>query len=186
MNMNNKELKINSFKSFCDNIITDQKNYYITLFFVCMLLIVSIYNTVTYMKFRELDVNINLESVESVDELYIGTVENYSLKSDLYRYYSYTSVKIMQNEADKIKWDKYVYSEDTDGYSAEPLLPDLKISGLLILGNKSRVKLSIDGVPSEKIFKPGDTFYSGKGKILKINKKGVTWLWKGQIKNTSL
>lgn len=186
MSIYDNKVDISSLRSFCGNILKNQKNYTIVLILLCIILSFSIYNTVAYMKFKAKQVTLDRNVVKSAEENYIGVVEDYFIKADMYRYYSDLSVNKIMRDANQVIWDNRNFTAFSDSDGDDMLLPDIKIIGLIVLEDKSRVKLSIDGVPGERIFKTGDTFYSGKGKIIKINKKGVTWIWRGQIKNTSL
>ncbi len=65
-------------------------------------------------------------------------------------------------------------------------VPVVAIKGLVVLGASTVCTLDIDGEEPGLIFKPGMTFGGGKGKILSIDSKGVSWRWANKNHRTDL
>ncbi|WP_281691803.1 hypothetical protein [Cloacibacillus porcorum] len=70
--------------------------------------------------------------------------------------------------------------------SVPEFVPTVTIKGLVVLGGSTICTLDIDGEESGQIFKPGMTFGGGKGKILSIDSKGVSWRWANKNHRTDL
>ena len=70
--------------------------------------------------------------------------------------------------------------------SVPEFVPTVTIKGLVVLGGSTICTLDIDGEESGQIFKPGMTFGGGKGKILSIDSKGVSWRWANKNPRTDL
>lgn len=70
--------------------------------------------------------------------------------------------------------------------SVPEFVPTVTIKGLVVLGGSTICTLDIDGEESGQIFKPGMTFGDGKGKILSIDSKGVSWRWANKNHRTDL
>ena len=70
--------------------------------------------------------------------------------------------------------------------SVPEFVPTVTIKGLVVLGGSTICTLDIDGEESGQIFKPGMTFGGGKGKILSIDSKGVSWRWTNKNHRTDL
>lgn len=58
--------------------------------------------------------------------------------------------------------------------------PEVRIKALVVLGDKRICTLDIDGEEPERIYKPGEAFGGGKGRIVSIDTKGVSWKWAGK------
>ena len=70
--------------------------------------------------------------------------------------------------------------------SVPEFAPTVTIKGLVVLGGSTICTLDIDGEEPGQIFKPGMTFGGGKGKILSIDSKGVSWRWANKNHRTDL
>ena len=70
--------------------------------------------------------------------------------------------------------------------SVPEFVPTVTIKGLVVLGGSTICTLDIDGEEPGLIFKPGMTFGGGKGKILSIDSKGVSWRWANKNHRTDL
>ena len=70
--------------------------------------------------------------------------------------------------------------------SVPEFVPTVTIKGLVVLGGSTICTLDIDGEESGQIFMPGMTFGGGKGKILSIDSKGVSWRWANKNHRTDL
>lgn len=70
--------------------------------------------------------------------------------------------------------------------SVPEFVPTVTIKGLVVLGGSTICTLDIDGEEPGQIFKPGMTFGGGKGKILSIDSKGVSWRWANKNHRTDL
>ncbi len=70
--------------------------------------------------------------------------------------------------------------------SVPDFVPTVTIKALVVLGGSTVCTLDIDGEASGQIFKPGMTFGDGKGKILAIDSKGVSWRWANKNHRTDL
>ena len=55
--------------------------------------------------------------------------------------------------------------------------PTVVIKALVVLDGGSACVLDIDGEEAGKVFKAGDLFGGGQGRVVKINESGVTWRW---------
>lgn len=65
-------------------------------------------------------------------------------------------------------------------------VPTVKIKALIVLGGSSICTLDIDGEETGQIYKPGTSFGGGKGRILSIDLKGVSWSWANKKHRTDL
>ncbi|MDO4560562.1 MAG: hypothetical protein Q4C86_06395 [bacterium] len=70
--------------------------------------------------------------------------------------------------------------------SVPDFVPTVTIKALVVLGGSTICTLDIDGEAPGQIFKPGMTFGGGKGKILAIDSKGVSWRWANKNHRTDL
>ncbi len=70
--------------------------------------------------------------------------------------------------------------------SVPDFVPTVTIKALVVLGGSTVCTLDIDGEAPGQIFKPGMTFGDGKGKILAIDSKGVSWRWANKNHRTDL
>ncbi|NLV82504.1 MAG: hypothetical protein GXZ18_05820 [Synergistaceae bacterium] len=64
--------------------------------------------------------------------------------------------------------------------------PDIIIKALIIMDEGRVAVLNIEGEPPGQIYRVGASFASGKGKILDIDSKGVSWTWKRKTNRTNL
>ena len=64
--------------------------------------------------------------------------------------------------------------------------PSVIIRGLVILGADTACTLDIEGEEPGRVFKSGMAFGGGKGKIIEIDSKGVSWSWFGKKYRTDL
>ena len=55
--------------------------------------------------------------------------------------------------------------------------PTVILKALAVLGGESVCVLDIDGEEPGRVFRAGDVFGGGKGRVVKINADGVTWRW---------
>ena len=70
--------------------------------------------------------------------------------------------------------------------SVPDFVPTVTIKALVVLGGSTVCTLDIDGEAPGQIFKPGMAFGDGKGKILAIDSKGVSWRWANKNHRTDL
>lgn len=70
--------------------------------------------------------------------------------------------------------------------SVPDFIPTVKIKALIVLGEKSVCTLDIDGEEAGQILQQGASFGGGKGKILSIDPKGVSWQWANKKYRTEL
>ena len=55
--------------------------------------------------------------------------------------------------------------------------PTVILKALAVLGGESVCVLDIDGEEPGRVFRAGDVFGDGRGRVVKINADGVTWRW---------
>ena len=70
--------------------------------------------------------------------------------------------------------------------SVPEFVPTIRIKALVVLGGSSTCMLDIDNEEPGTIYRPGSTFGKGKGRILSIDTKGVTWRWASKKFHTPL
>lgn len=68
--------------------------------------------------------------------------------------------------------------------NSEEFEPTILIKALLVMNKRGMAILTIEGEPENKIYKSGDVFSQGRGKIISIDEKGVMWSWKNVKKHT--
>lgn len=73
-----------------------------------------------------------------------------------------------------------VGSTSGDLPAAADFVPSVAVKALIVLGGSSVCTLDIEGEQSGQVFKPGSAFGGGKGKVLSIDSKGVSWTWKNK------
>ena len=56
-------------------------------------------------------------------------------------------------------------------------MPTVILKALAVLGGESVCVLDIDGEEAGKIFREGDVFGNGRGRVVKISADGVAWRW---------
>ena len=72
------------------------------------------------------------------------------------------------------------FASDQSGGSLPLYAPTVVIKALALLDGESICVLDIDGEEAGKVFKAGDAFCDGQGRVVKINGDGVTWQWLGR------
>lgn len=94
---------------------------------------------------------------------------------------SFSSLKDIYQDSDHNA--EYTLFREKSDTKAEPLhesAPSVVLKALAVLGQDGVCTLDIDGEAPGKIFRSGDIFGSGRGKINAIDSKGVEWEWLGQ------
>lgn len=67
--------------------------------------------------------------------------------------------------------------EAADARGLPGYVPTVVLRALAVLGGESVCVLDIDGEEAGKIYRAGESFGGGNGRVVKINADGVTWRW---------
>ncbi|MEG1502182.1 MAG: hypothetical protein RR203_07695 [Synergistaceae bacterium] len=172
--------------SFMNNINTREFFILITLV-LCFIVVFFFFNSYLFIKIVYFDKPLNPMQSRNLSMKQKNDIETLVQKHAHYdkylnescinaKYAQMLSANVIeQNNKDSVK-----------DIQVPDFIPNITIMGLIVVGNKSIAKLNIENEFDSKFYQKGDPFASGKGKILEIDSKGVTWSWKNRKQRTNL
>lgn len=127
-------------------------------------------------------INAPVSSDSSADSEAVDEAKRFALDRALYEDFVKTAGAAANNGAAGILSPVFTAdfsSETAEARSLPGYVPTVVLRALAVLGGESVCVLDIDGEEAGKIYRAGECFGGGKGRVVKINAGGVTWRWAG-------
>ncbi len=138
--------------------------------------------------YKSADVLVNERSGPSEEA--ITKVENIRNMNAAYQHYKTNSerVLVLAEALGKPPVALLAIDDGLDGHAlAVPdFVPAVSIKALIVMDSGKAATLDIDGETPGQIFRQGAAFGNGKGKIIGIDSKGVSWTWLNKKHRTDL
>lgn len=128
-------------------------------------------------------INTPVSSNSSTDSEVVDEAKRFALDHALYEDYIKAGEAAGNKSAAEILSPVYAadFSPETaDMRSLPAYVPTVVLRALAVLGGESVCVLDIDGEEAGKIYRAGESFGGGKGRVVKIGADGVTWRWTGR------